>query len=79
MMSVKMPTPTILLEKPKRLYEDQFVFTYEYRWFEFEPPINSKKNEVQQVTNDSLCKPADCSWGNIAFSFTVNQQPGVSG
>ncbi len=79
MISVKMPKTALLLEKPKRLYEDRFVFTYEYSLSEFKSPCNSKEIGSQQVTNTNLNMPVDCSWDNIAIRFTVNQQPGVTG
>jgi hypothetical protein len=76
MISVKMPTKAILLKKPRHLHEDQFVFTYECCWSEFKNPSASRENESQQVTDANLRIPVDCSWDNIAFRFTVNQQPG---
>jgi hypothetical protein len=78
MMSVKLPTTVILLKKPKRLYEDRFVFTYEYGWSEVKSSSASKENKSQQVTDANLCMPADCSWDNIDFRFTVNQKHGVT-
>jgi hypothetical protein len=79
MIGVKMPKTAILLKKPSRLYEDKFVFTYEYGWSESAGAGNSKEHKSPQVTGADLRIPVRCSWSDITVRFSVDGQAEVTG
>jgi hypothetical protein len=77
MISVKMPTTAILLKKPRRLYEDRFVFTYDYGWSGSADVGSSKGDESLRVTGFGLCVPVCCSWSDVIIRFSVDGRAGV--